>query len=150
MVLHNALVWRRKAASKLRRERRTIERLTFKQRAQHWAILTSFIVLVVSGFALVYPGAWYYYLGLEAEATRRWVHRVAAVVMMCVGVYHVFYLAAAREGRSWVRDMIPKWKDAVDLWRNLLYYTGLGKSKPKNASATRRRLSTGPSSGARW
>jgi hypothetical protein len=36
-----------------------------------------------------------------------------------------------REGRLWVRDMIPKWKDAADVWRNLLYYAGLGKSKPK-------------------
>ena len=131
MALHNALVWRRKAASKLRRERRTIVRLTFNQRAQHWVLLTSFAVLVVSGFALVYPGAWYYYLGLGAEATRRWVHRIAALSMMAVGIYHVFYVAAAREGRFWVRDMLPKWKDATDLWQNLFYYAGVGKSKPK-------------------
>lgn len=131
MVLHNALVWRRKAASKLRKERRTVVRLTLNQRVQHWMLLTSFIVLVVSGFALVYPGAWYYYLGLEAEATRRWVHRIAAVLMMGAGVYHVLYLALAREGRSWLRDMIPKRKDATDVWQNLLYYAGLGKSRPK-------------------
>src|ERR1044071_3526490 len=112
MAAHNLLVWRRKAAAKLRREPRTVTRLTVNQRAQHWLLLTSFAVLVVSGFALVYPGAWYYYLGLEAEGTRRWVHRAAAVVMMGVGVYHLCYLALAREGRSWVRDMVPQRKDA--------------------------------------
>jgi cytochrome b subunit of formate dehydrogenase len=133
MALHNLLVWRRKAAHKLRHEPRTVTRLTRNQRAQHWLLLTSFIVLVVTGFALVYPGAWYYYLGLEAEGTRRWVHRAAAVVMMGVGCYHLAYLFAAREGRSWVRDMLPKWKDAVDLWQNLLYYVGLRRTRPPMA-----------------
>ena len=50
--------------------------------------------------------------------------------MMGVGVYHLVYLAAVREGRSWVRDMRPKWKDAVDLWQNLLYYAGLRRTRP--------------------
>ena len=130
MALHNILVWRKKAAHKLRHGHRTITRLTKKQRVQHWLLLTSFIVLVVTGFALVYPGAWYYYLGLEAEGTRRWVHRAAAVVMMGVGVYHLVYLVAVREGRSWLRDMVPVWKDAVDLWQSLLYYTGLRRTRP--------------------
>ncbi|HEX6185301.1 MAG TPA: cytochrome b/b6 domain-containing protein [Pyrinomonadaceae bacterium] len=130
MALHNLLIWRRKAADKLRHEPRIVTRLTRNQRAQHWLLLTSFVVLVVTGFALVYPGAWYYYLGLEAEGTRRWVHRAAAVVMMGVGFYHLAYLVIAREGRSWVRDMAPKWKDAVDLWQNLLYYAGLRRTRP--------------------
>jgi formate dehydrogenase gamma subunit len=133
MAVHNLLVWRKKAARKLRHERRTITRLTRNQRAQHWLLLTSFVVLVVSGFALVYPGAWYYYLGLEAEGTRRWVHRAAAVVMMCVGVYHLAYVLAAREGRLWLRDMVPQRKDAVDLWRNLLYYAGRRRTRPSMA-----------------
>jgi cytochrome b subunit of formate dehydrogenase len=131
MAVHNFLVWRRKAAARLKREPRTVLRLTRNQRAQHWVLLTSFIMLVVTGFALVYPGAWYYYLGLEAEATRRWVHRVAAVLMMGVGCYHVCYLIAAHEGRSWVRDMRPMWKDAADLCYNLLYYAGLRRERPK-------------------
>src|SRR5215204_3045916 len=130
MAVHNLLVWRKKVAAKLRDEPRTVLRLTRNQRAQHWQLLTSFIVLVVTGFALVYPGSWDYYLGLEAEGTRRWVHRVAAVVMIGVGIYHLVYLVAVREGRSWVRDMMPKWKDAVDLWQNLLYYAGLKRTRP--------------------
>jgi formate dehydrogenase gamma subunit len=133
MALHNALAWLRKAAAKLRREPRTVTRLSTNQRVQHWLLLSSFLVLVVTGFALVYPGAWYYYLGLEAETTRRLVHRVAAVVMIAAGVYHLFYLAAAREGRRWVFDMLPRWKDVKDVWRNFLYYVGLRKERPKIA-----------------
>lgn len=133
MLLHNALVWRKKVAAKLRGEPRTITRLTGNQRAQHWLLLTSFITLVVSGFALIYPGGWSYYLGLETEWTRRTLHRIAAVVMIGVGLYHLAYLAATREGRSWVKDMLPKWKDVADLWQNLLYYAGLRPARPKMA-----------------
>ncbi|HJQ34565.1 MAG TPA: cytochrome b/b6 domain-containing protein [Pyrinomonadaceae bacterium] len=130
MAVHNVLVWRKKAAHKLRQEPRTVTRLTKNQRVQHWLLLTSFIVLVVTGFALVYPGAWDYYLGLEAEGTRRWVHRVAALLMMVVGFYHLAYVAFAREGRSWLKDMLPEWKDVTDLWQNLLYYAGLRRTRP--------------------
>jgi cytochrome b subunit of formate dehydrogenase len=130
MALHNLLVWRRKAADRLRGGARTVTRLTLNQRVQHWLLLTSFAALVVTGFALVYPGSWNYYIGLGAEGGRRWVHRLAAVVMMGVGVYHAFYLAATREGRSWFGDMVPGRKDAADLRQNLLYYAGLGRTRP--------------------
>jgi cytochrome b subunit of formate dehydrogenase len=133
MVLHNLLVWRKKAAIKLRRVPRTVVRLTRNQRAQHWLLLTSFIMLVVTGFALVYPGDWSYYLGLRAEATRRLVHRAAAVVMICVGLYHLAYLATTKDGRAWLRDMRPRRKDCADLWQNFLYYAGLSSVRPKIA-----------------
>jgi cytochrome b subunit of formate dehydrogenase len=133
MAVHNALVWRKKTAARLRQVPRTITRLSTNQRVQHWLLMSSFVVLVVTGFALVYPGAWYYYLGLEAETTRRMVHRVAAVLMIATGVYHLFYLAAAREGRSWVWDMLPRWKDVADVWQNFLYYAGLRSARPKIA-----------------
>jgi cytochrome b subunit of formate dehydrogenase/nitrate/TMAO reductase-like tetraheme cytochrome c subunit len=133
MVLHNLLIWRKKAAAKLRREQRTIPRLTSNQRAQHWLLLTSFIVLVVTGFALVYPGDWSYYLGLSAETTRRFVHRIAAVVMIIVGIYHLSYLATTKEGRAWVRDMRPRLRDVLDGWQNFLYYAGLRQTRPKIA-----------------
>jgi len=132
MLLHNGLSWRRKAAARLRSERRTIIRLTANQRLQHWLLLTSFIVLVVSGFVLVYPDSWLYYFALgTSEATRRMVHRAAGVVMMAVGAYHVVYLCATREGRRWLSDMLPRWKDARDLWQFFRHYL-LGRGeRPK-------------------
>jgi formate dehydrogenase gamma subunit len=133
MAAHNGLVWRRKAAAKLRRERRTVERLTVNQRAQHWLLLTSFITLVVSGFALVYPDSWITYLTGSSEWARRLTHRVAAVVMIAVGLYHMAYLALAREGRSWVRDMRPRWKDLTDLAQNMRHYLGGRAPRPKIA-----------------
>ena len=131
MVVHNALVWRKKIVAR-RREVRSIVRLSANQRAQHWLLLTSFIVLVLSGFALQYPDSWLAWI-LGGESLRRIIHRVAAVVMMLVGTYHVLYLALSKEGRLWVRDMFPQWKDVRDLMGNFAYYLGVRKDKPKVA-----------------
>ena len=133
MVAHNALIWRKKVAEKRRHETRTIVRLTRSQRLQHWLLLTSFITLVFSGFALQYPDSWLAWLLGSNETLRRAVHRIAAVVMLATGTYHVLYLALTAEGRQWVRDMVPKPKDVRDVVQNFLYYLGIQKLRPKIA-----------------
>ncbi|HEY6120803.1 MAG TPA: cytochrome b/b6 domain-containing protein [Pyrinomonadaceae bacterium] len=132
MALHNLLIWRKKAAEKRRLENRTIVRLTLNQRIQHWLLLTSFLVLVLSGFALQYPDFWLAW-SLGSEFFRRSIHRVAAVVMIGGGLYHLGYLFLTREGRNWVKDMLPGPKDLGDLTKNFLYYLGLKHERPKIA-----------------
>jgi formate dehydrogenase gamma subunit len=132
MAIHNGLVWGRKVVAK-KRHARDIVRLTLNQRVQHWLLLTSFIALVFSGFALQYPDSWLGRLLGGSEYLRRIVHRVAAVVMLAVGIYHLGYLAFAAEGRKWVVDMVPKWKDVRDLIGNFGYYLGASTVKPKIA-----------------
>src|SRR6185437_1716670 len=130
---HNALVWRKKAAAKRRYESRTIVRLTLNQRWQHWLLLTSFMTLVLSGFALQYPDSWLAWFLGSSETLRRTIHRIAAVVMLATGTYHVLYLALSSEGRQWVKDMLPKLKDVSDVVQNFGYYLGVRKLKPKMA-----------------
>jgi formate dehydrogenase gamma subunit len=132
MVVHNALIWRKKVVAK-RRQERSIVRLSANQRTQHWLLLTSFIVLVLSGFALQYPDSWLAWSLGSSEFLRRIIHRVAAVVMLLVGTYHVLYLALSKEGRLWVKDMLPKFKDVRDLIANFGYYLGVKNEKPKIA-----------------
>ena len=132
MALHNALIWLRKAAQK-KRQAREIVRLTFNQRIQHWLLLTSFIVLVLSGFALQYPDSWLAWLLGGSEYLRRIIHRVAAVIMLGVGVYHLAYLYWSQEGRLWLKDMLVKGKDFKDAIGNFGYYLGASKVKPKIA-----------------
>ncbi len=131
MVFHNALIWRKKVVAR-RRQIRSVVRLSANQRAQHWLLLTSFITLVISGFALQYPDSWLGWL-LGGEFLRRIIHRVAAVVMLLVGTYHVLYLALSKEGRLWVKDMFPRLKDVRDLIANFAYYLGVKSAKPKIA-----------------
>lgn len=129
MAIHNILVWRKKASLR-RLQIRTIVRLSPNQRLQHWILLSSFIALVLSGFALQYPDSWLSGLLGSNESLRRIIHRIAAVVMLVVGAYHVAYLAFSKEGRCWVRDMLPTWKDAKDIIGNFAFYLGLSKKKP--------------------
>lgn len=133
MAFHNFLVWRKKAKAKLMREQRDILRLTRNQRLQHVLLLGSFTLLVLSGFALQYPASWLAWLLGSDEFFRRILHRAAAVVMLVVGLYHVVYLATTKEGRAWVKDMLPQLKDIRDLVQNFGYYLGLSRKKPKIA-----------------
>jgi cytochrome b subunit of formate dehydrogenase len=67
------------------------------------------------------------------EYLRRIVHRVAAVVMLATGVYHLLYLGLSADGRQWVRDMLPKVKDVRDVIGNFSYYLGISRAKPRIA-----------------
>ena len=131
MVVHNLLIWRKKAVAKRKLEHRGIVRLTKTQRIQHWLLLGSFTVLVLSGFALQYPESWLAWAMGADEVLRRMIHRAAAVVMLAVGGYHLFYLAFTLEGRRWVRDMIPTLKDVRDLSQNFAYYLGLNQKRAR-------------------
>jgi cytochrome b subunit of formate dehydrogenase len=128
MVLHNFLIWRKKALARRRAEHRSVVRLTLQQRIQHWALLSSFITLVITGFALAYPESW---LGRAfGESVRRWGHRVAAIVLLATGLYHVYYLLAVKEGRRALKDLFPTLKDGFDIRDNLGYYLGLSSRRP--------------------
>ncbi|HEU4711762.1 MAG TPA: cytochrome c3 family protein [Pyrinomonadaceae bacterium] len=132
MTVHNGLIWVRKATAR-KRQARQIVRLTVNQRVQHWLLLTSFIALVLSGFALQYPDSWLASLLGGSEYLRRIIHRIAAVVMLVVGVYHLVYLGMAKEGRQWLKDMLVRGKDFRDVIGNFGYYLGVAKARPKMA-----------------
>ena len=131
MVFHNLLVWRKKTLAKRKSEHRDIPRLSRNQRWQHLLLFTSFGLLVLSGFALQYPDSSLSWLLGSSETFRRILHRIAAVVMLVVGVYHLVYLGATQEGRLWLKDMMPKRKDITDVFQNFAYYLGISKVKPK-------------------
>jgi len=128
MVLHNFLIWYRKALAKRKTHGQTVVRLSLQQRIQHWCLLSSFITLSITGFALAYPDSW---LGMAfGESVRRWGHRVAALVLLGVGFYHFFYALFTQEGRRAVKDLLPVLKDGFDIRDNLGYYLGLGSQRP--------------------
>ncbi|HWR16547.1 MAG TPA: cytochrome b/b6 domain-containing protein [Terriglobales bacterium] len=126
MLLHNVLIWRKKAAAKRKDPRRIVVRMEKEQRIQHLILLVSFITLVITGFALKYPESMFSRALLMGEFVRSWVHRIAGTTLILVSVYHVFYLAAKKSGRQMMMDMLPVPKDATDIVENLRYYLGLG------------------------
>jgi cytochrome b subunit of formate dehydrogenase len=131
MFLHNVILWRSKAVARRRMQNPMMVRMTTNQRWQHLILLTSFIVLVITGFALKFPDSWFAEVLGMGERLRSIVHRVAGVVLMGAGVYHVFYLAALREGRRLIRDIAPRPQDLRDAMQAMLYHLGVSKDKPK-------------------
>jgi cytochrome b subunit of formate dehydrogenase len=130
MLLHNLIIWRRKAVERRKKERRIVPRMTYAQRIQHLLLLSSFIVLVITGFALKYPDSWFASLLVMSENVRSIIHRVAGTVLIGVGIFHVFYLMAKREGRRLMWDMLPELKDATDVVDNMGHYLGFKAEKP--------------------
>jgi cytochrome b subunit of formate dehydrogenase len=131
MFLHNAIIWRSKAAARRALMNPKMERMSTNQRWQHLILLTSFIVLVITGFALKFPNSWLAEVLAMSERLRSITHRVAGVILIAAGIYHVCYLVAAREGRRLILDFAPRPKDVFDAWGTMSYYLGVSKTKPK-------------------
>ncbi len=130
MILHNAIIWRGKAIARRALQNPLMERMSTPQRWQHLILLTSFVILVITGFALKFPNSWLAEVLAMSEKVRSITHRVAGVVLIGAGIYHIFYLAATREGRRLMTDIAPRPKDAFDAWAAMRYYLGWSKVKP--------------------
>jgi cytochrome b subunit of formate dehydrogenase len=142
MTLHNGLDFGRKIARHLQEQlgrvqghphevRQWFERMTVLERIQHVLLATSFFTLVYTGFALKFPEAWPFAWLARLEVGYSWrgiIHRIAAIVMVAVSLYHVAYLVT-RRGRQLLVDLFPRPKDAIDLIQQMLYLAGL-RSQP--------------------
>lgn len=131
MLVHNGILFFRKVAEHLRSTGRPVLRMNLGQRWQHAVLAVSFIALAITGFALRFPDSWVGKLLGSSEPFRRWAHRVAGVVLLVVGVYHLVYILATKEGRQLVRDLFPVKKDVTDVLGAVRYLFGLSTEKPK-------------------
>jgi cytochrome b subunit of formate dehydrogenase/DnaJ-class molecular chaperone len=137
MALHNVLDLRRKVLSPISRpvvpvpQRRP--RLNLGFRLAHGATALSFIVLVVTGFALKFPEsgwaapllAWDERLGL-----RGWVHRAAAIVMLAAFLFHFGQLAIDRRARACILRMWPHLDDLRELKERFRWFLGKRADMP--------------------
>ena len=113
-------------------------RMTLNERIQHFLLLSSFIILVITGFALKYPEAfWVLWIrklfGDYAFEIRGIVHRVAAVIMMADSIYHILYVIFSKRGRKLIIDLWFTKKDLTDLMGTMKYYIGKSETKPRYA-----------------
>jgi formate dehydrogenase gamma subunit len=138
MLLHNFLDWWRKARQTLAQYRggHGQIRLSLNERLQHVLLLTSFITLVVTGFALKYPHSFWAEPIVRWERDfplRGWVHRIAGIVMIAGSIYHVIYLLTKRAGRRWVKDMLPVVRDVREAVHTVGYNLGYRHEPPRYA-----------------
>jgi cytochrome b subunit of formate dehydrogenase len=133
MLLHNFVIWRAKVLARRKIEQHFVVRMPQRFRWQHAALLASFITLVLTGFALKFPESWFASMLAMGEHLRRIMHRIAAVVLIGVSLYHAFDAAFSREGRRLVKDLFPTLEDVRGAWQNILYYLGFNSRKPEFA-----------------
>jgi cytochrome b subunit of formate dehydrogenase len=103
-----------------------IRRMSPNEVWQHMFLTVTFILLVLSGFALRYDQSliarWFF--GWEGGfAVRRLAHRASAVVFCMTVVWHTAYLFTAR-GRRFLKDMWPERSDFVFFWQQIMHNLG--------------------------
>lgn len=110
-------------------------RMNVSERVQHATMAISFMILVVTGFMLRFPNSWWVShisdLSSHAVDYRSWIHRIAAIVMISISLYHVYYISFTQRGRQLVKDLFPTLKDFTDAIGVAKYNLGISKNKPK-------------------
>ena len=110
-------------------------RMSLSERIQHGTLLVSFTILVITGFMLRFPEAWWvvWLEGLSSVVfeLRGIVHRIAGVVLIHSGLYHIYYVFFVPRGKQLLRDLLPVRQDIADLGNVFRYNLGLSADKPK-------------------
>ena len=111
-------------------------RMSVNERIQHFLLLSSFITLILTGFGLKFPEAFWvkwivWVIGENAFEARGVVHRIASIVMLAASVYHLYYILFVPRGKQLIRDFLPTKKDLFDFRDSMLYLIGMNEKKPR-------------------
>lgn len=114
---------------------RTFRRFGINFRMQHMLMFVSVIILIVTGMPLKFPQLAIskfiivdIFGGLDNSTL---IHRVGAVGLIIVGVWHMLYVVASRVGRRDFFLMIPRPQDIKDFFHTLLFFFGRRPSGPR-------------------
>ncbi|HUV29744.1 MAG TPA: cytochrome b/b6 domain-containing protein [Acidobacteriota bacterium] len=107
---------------------RTFVRFGLNFRSQHVLLFTSVILLIITGIPLKFPefGVSKFIIvdlfgGLENSSL---VHRIGAVGLILVGIWHLLYSTLSRVGRGDFILMIPRPRDVIDFYHTVMYFIG--------------------------
>ena len=113
---------------------RYFERLSLSQRIQHIVLITSFVALIVTGMPVLFsesPASQVIVRSMGGMTARAALHRVGALLLIGVCLYHFFYVLYSRKGRADFAEFIPGIKDLTDMLGMLRYYFGLSMERPR-------------------
>lgn len=136
MVVHNLVIMNYFMIERRKENQisRWVMRFDRSQIIQHLLLTVAFVMLVITGFALRFPNAWWVEwltaMGMT-ESVRADLHRAFAVLLVITAAYHMYYVFLTRRGREEFGSMIPRWQDMKDLWNNVRYYTWKSDRKVK-------------------
>lgn len=106
------------------------KRFTFNQRVQHIVLLVTFLLLVATGLPLKFREEVWAKSILEAIGflAARSIHKWAAVGMIAVGLWHIFYYTVVDRGKKFTW---PAVKDVTDFIQVVKFRLGMNPEHPK-------------------
>ncbi len=134
MLFYVTMVWFKAVREKIKKQRKDpyIQRMTGFGRWVHKTLLVSFIVLVITGFALKFPDSFWvkflFSMGMT-ESVRAFIHRAAALIMTIDSIIFTLFLIFAKRGKRLFRDFLPGKRDLTDIFRSIKYNLGMGSEK---------------------
>lgn len=136
MIIHNSFDFVRKMIVRSRRQKDEphVVRMTRLERILHAFLLVSFILLAYTGFALVFPNAWWVApinWVSDSDEFRSNLHRICGVALTVIAVQHLWFLFFHQRGRRQRREFMPRLKDFRDFKDNMLFYIGVRKQRPR-------------------
>jgi len=103
-------------------------------RMQHIGLLSSTVMLILTGVPLKFPKnsvAQFIIEWFGGPSGARSVHHFFALCLISVGVYHLVYSFWARQGRKDFYELLPALKDFSDVFNQIKFYLGISKVRVK-------------------
>ena len=110
------------------------ERANLNTRVQHFLLLTSVLLLIFTGLPIKFDDLKWSELAIQLMGgieSVRILHRIGAVILMGISVYHTFYLVLSKQGRYEFIQLLPRPKDLFDLILMLQHFLGKTDEKPR-------------------
>lgn len=138
MLAHNILYFipNLRAYYRKHKEEAKYIRFTKSERLQHFLLLSSFILLAYTGFALRYRTAWWaapFTIWNPGFDWRGVIHRIMAVIFTGLAAYHVYYLFSVKRGKEQLAALLFKKKDWSYFIKMTRYNLGIERQRPKEA-----------------
>lgn len=114
--------------------KRDYERFSLNFRIQHVVLFSSCIVLILTGLPIKFHDtdwAAFMFSLMGGIQTSSMIHRIGAVGLIGVGLYHLLYTGALAEGRRNFFALIPGPKDLRDAVLMIRYFLGRTEERPK-------------------
>ena len=112
----------------------TYQRFNIYFRIQHMMLFSSVIILIITGLPIKFPNSSiskFMMSIMGGIATQGILHRIGAVLLIGFYVFHTLYTIFNKDGRRDFVQLLPKPKDAVDVFQMIKYFFGFAKEKPK-------------------
>ncbi len=116
------------------RDEKTVLRLSIQVRVQHFLLMLSVTMLILTGLALMYSDSWLGKLMIFLEGgfeTRGFLHRISAILLFLGVIYHWLYISLTREGHEEFLQILLRLQDFRDLGHAVLYDVGLRSQPPQ-------------------